>query len=124
MNKKCINQSCEHEFEGNHKIYERCPICSAGTVPYIQPRLLEGYDDVFNYNERYGFLTDHKALISATKCPHAVDCYPYGHYKPSCEDLVFTLDCLSHVNTQVSGLQEEISSLHQKLDKILNLLEK
>lgn len=97
MEKICIYEMCKHEFIGYDELYEKCPSCGAGTVPYKTE-------------------LNHKALIYASKCPHSIDCYFYGHYQPSCEDKVFSVDCLIPIST-------EISAVNHKLDKLLALLE-
>lgn len=116
MRKQCIYELCQHKFEGNDKLYEKCPECGSGSVQFTEPTMLEENPEIVNSKIPNGYIINKDSLVYATKCAHATDCYFYGHYKPSCEDKIFTVDCLIPISV-------DVSAAHLKLDKILNLLE-
>jgi hypothetical protein len=116
MIKECIYELCQHHFEGNDELYEKCPECGSGSVQFTEPTMYKENPEIVNPNIPHGYIIDRSSLLYATECPHAIDCYFYGHYKPSCENKVFSVDCLISISV-------DVSAVHLKLDKILNLLE-
>lgn len=96
--RKCL--SCHHEFDASEFDYERCPECGAGAYPLkLKDAILEGKMQVTEF----------------TKCSLADNCITLKNYRPECEDLVFTPNCLAAIQSDVLSLRADLHRIQSHL---------
>ena len=116
MNRECLYIQCRYHFDGTDEHYEKCPKCGAGSVRFTEPVMRKDNPEIVDSDIPFGYIVNEDSLKNISKCKLASECYFHENYKPSCEELTFTPECLTPV-------YEELYRVHSKLDKVLSLLE-